>query len=112
MAGHVQERATTTVSGRLGAFAARLELDDVPAEVVARAKDCLVHGLTVAAAGVGVGYGEMAEAALGGGHGGGAPRLLVSGATAAAPLPALANSRLLHARAQGDTHGTFHPGVA
>ncbi|MBB4787415.1 MmgE/PrpD family protein [Streptomyces rapamycinicus] len=101
----------TGVVERLGDFAAGIELDQVPAAVVARAQDCLVHALVVGAAGAGVGFGETAEAALGGADCGEA-HLLASGRTATAPLAAFANSALLHARAQEDTHGTFHPGVA
>jgi 2-methylcitrate dehydratase PrpD len=99
-----------SVNGRLGAFAAGLALDDVPEAVVERAKDCLIHGLVVAHAGIGVGFAELAEEALGASSGN--AHVLASGATAAAPLAAFANGALLHARAQEDTHGTFHPGVA
>ena len=99
-----------SVGGRLGAFAAAVELDDLPETVVERAKDCLIHGLVVGHAGVGVGFAEMAEQALGAAAGN--AHVLASGATAAAPLAAFANGALLHARAQEDTHGTFHPGVA
>ncbi|AGP61406.1 hypothetical protein M271_50240 [Streptomyces rapamycinicus NRRL 5491] len=45
----------TGVVERLGDFAAGIELDQVPAAVVARAQDCLVHALVVGAAGAGVG---------------------------------------------------------
>ena len=98
-----------SVNGRLGAFAAGVELDDLPEAVVERAKDCLIHGLVVAHAGVGVGFAEMAGEALGAASG--EAHVLASGAMAPAPLAAFANGALLHARAQEDTHGTFHPGV-
>ncbi|MGW6456491.1 MmgE/PrpD family protein [Streptomyces sp. NPDC055078] len=98
------------VAERLGAFAAGLEFDSLPPAVVTRAKDCLVHALVVGAAGAGVGFGEAAEIALD--DAGGRAHVLRSGRTVPAPLAAFANSALLHARAQEDTHGTFHPGVA
>ncbi|GGJ60502.1 MmgE/PrpD family protein [Streptomyces brasiliensis] len=101
----------TSVIERLGAFAAGVTLDRLPAAVVSRAQDCLVHALVIGAAGVDAGFGETAEAALGAAVGTEA-HLLASGRTAAPQLAAFANSALLHARAQEDTHGTFHPGVA
>ncbi|MGW4034416.1 MmgE/PrpD family protein [Streptomyces sp. NPDC004838] len=99
----------TGVVERLGAFAAGLEFGRLPSAVVTRAKDCVVHGLVVGAAGRGVGFGEAADAALG--DAGGGAHLLGSGRTASPHLAAFANSALMHARAQEDTHGTFHPGV-
>jgi 2-methylcitrate dehydratase PrpD len=97
-----------TVAARLGAFAAGLKYEDLPAEVVDKAKACLAHGLTVGAAGRVTGLGDIAEEAIGGGNG--PARLLTSGATAPAAQAAFVNAVLFHSRAQEDTHGTAHLG--
>lgn len=104
--------STDTLSRRLGAFAAGVDVRELPVVVRDRARDCLVHGLVVGAAGVGAGFGEAAEQAAGGGTGDGTATLLGSGRRADAAAAAFANGALLHARAQEDTHGTFHAGVA
>lgn len=100
----------TTIAGRLAAFATGLDLADVPPEVLARAKSCLIHGLVVGAAGGRAGFGAVAEQAAWL-EGGGSAHLLTSGAPAPAALAAFINGAALHARAQEDTHGTFHSGV-
>lgn len=104
--------SSATLSRRLGAFAAGVEVAELPVVVRDRARDCLVHGLVVGAAGVGAGFGEAAEHAVGGGSDSGPATLLGSGRRVDAAAAAFANGALLHARAQEDTHGTFHAGVA
>lgn len=101
----------STVCERLAEFAAGVDVAAVPEAVRARAQDCLIHGLVVGGAGDAAGFGEVARQALGV-EGAGGAHLLASGDRAPAQLAAFANSVLLHARAQEDTHGTFHPGVA
>jgi len=89
----------TSISQRLGGFAAGLEYDTVPADVVRRAKACLLHGLVVGAGAATTGLGTAAEKAIG------------SARNAPEALAAFVNGVVLHARVQEDTHGTFHPGV-
>ncbi|MBB5157260.1 MmgE/PrpD family protein [Saccharopolyspora phatthalungensis] len=101
----------STAIQRMAEFTAGLDLASVPAAVVARAQDCLLHGLVVGIAGRDIGFGETAEAAVYDGGAGGSAHLLTTGGRAGAVPAAFANSALLHARAQEDTHGTFHPGI-
>lgn len=100
-----------TVSERLAVFAAGTDASSVPEAVQTRARDCVIHALVVGAAGAGIGFGETARQALDGIGGTADAHLLTSGDRAPAQIAAFANSVLLHARAQEDTHGTFHPGI-
>ncbi len=95
----------------LALFSAELESGDIPQEVRERARACLVHGLVVGAASVQTGFGGIAEAAAGPPLSSGGARSLVSGERYAAQVAAHINGTLLQARAQEDTHGTFHSGV-
>lgn len=106
----------TTIAERLGAFAAELRTGAPPAPVIGRAKACLIHALTVGIAGSTAGFGQRAEQASVGvsdepAHPGCA-RSLVTGHWHPLSAAAFINGVHLHARAQEDTHGTFHPGVS
>ncbi|MGB3481093.1 MAG: MmgE/PrpD family protein [Mycobacterium sp.] len=104
-----------TVVERLGTFAAEITVDELPDAVVQRAKACLLHALVVGAAGSVAEFGRRAEQTSIGWidvpDRGGFARSLVSGHWHPAEAAAFVNGVQLHARAQEDTHGTFHPGV-
>lgn len=99
----------TTIATRLGEFAATLRYEDVPADVLDKARACLAHGLLVGAAGRLSPLGGYAEQALGATDG--PCHLLTSGRGAAAPQAVLVNATVLHSRVQEDTHGTSHLGT-
>jgi 2-methylcitrate dehydratase PrpD len=106
----------STIADRLGAFAAALQVDALPPDVTQRAKACVLHALAVGIAGSAAGFGRRAELTSHGSehkpdHGGDA-RSLVTGRWHPATSAAFINGVHLHARAQEDTHGTFHPGVS
>ncbi|HEX3736541.1 MAG TPA: MmgE/PrpD family protein [Solirubrobacterales bacterium] len=94
----------------LADFVVGVTAEQTPDVVRERARSCLVHGLVVGAASVQTGFGDMAERAAGPEAGAGA-RSLVSGRSFAPQIAAHINGTLLQARAQEDTHGTFHAGV-
>lgn len=108
--------AGSTIAERLGAFAADLEVDALPLPVVERAKGCLIHALAVGMAGSAAGFGRRAEQVTPGvsspPNRRGYARSLVTGQWHPASTAAFINGVHLHARAQEDTHGTFHPGVS
>ncbi len=107
--------ADSTIVERLGAFAAGLRFDRIPHEVQGRAKACLLHALAVGRAGSVADFGRRAEEVSVGWSDrpgvSGFARSLVSGQWHTAEAAAFINGVHLHARAQEDTHGTFHPGV-
>ncbi|MCL4747231.1 MAG: MmgE/PrpD family protein [Burkholderiaceae bacterium] len=92
-----------SITTELGEFAARTQFADLPAEVVDRAKACLLHNLGVALAGrraeplahqlVARFYALPHEATL-----------FWDGSKVSAEGAALANAALMHARTQDDTH--------
>ncbi|MFC9552288.1 MmgE/PrpD family protein [Rhodococcus sp. NPDC056960] len=108
--------ADSTIAERLGVFASTLEIDALPRPVVDRVTGCLIHALTVGMAGSTAGFGRRAEQAGPGvsspSNLGGYARSLVTGQWHPASTAAFINGVHLHARAQEDTHGTFHPGVS
>lgn len=91
---------------RLGDFVAGLTVDDIPRDVLEKARSALLHNLSVAAA-----AGELSQAArrwsTSRGGGGGA-RALGSGLQLAPADAAFVNGCLMHARAQDDV---FFPGL-
>jgi 2-methylcitrate dehydratase PrpD len=99
-----------SLNRELGEFAAGLEAAATPDAVRERARSCLVHGLVVGAASVQTGFGDVAERALGPAGESGS-RSLLSGCRYPPQIAAHINGTLLQARAQEDTHGTFHAGV-
>lgn len=104
-----------TVVERLAAFAAGLTAQKLPQAVTRRAQACLVHSLVVGAAGSMAGFGTRAEQTSVGWPERPAPsgfaRSMLSGRWHPLEAAAFINGVHLHARAQEDTHGTFHPGV-
>lgn len=107
--------ADKTVVERLGAFAAGLTGEQLPTGVAQRAQACLLHALVVGVAGSVAEFGRRAERASVGWSDrpdrAGFARSLNSGHWHTAEAAAFINGVHLHARAQEDTHGTFHPGV-
>lgn len=90
--------------GRIGDFVHGLRFDDIPADVVEKAKVCLLHNLACALSGVPAAQPErrlvqreerLAE---------GGARLFVDGTRLTTGGAAFANAALLHARAQDDVH--------
>lgn len=109
----VEQVNEMTVAQRLGAFAAALTADQLPGEVSLRAKSCLAHALVVGRAGSVAHFGRQAEQISVGVTDArpGFARSLRSGLWHPMETAAFINGVQLHARAQEDTHGTFHPGV-
>lgn len=100
-----------TVSQRLGDFVAKTKFSDLPADVLERAKACLLHNLGVALAGRRAERfaHKLAASAYN------APReatLFWDGTRVSAEGAALANAALMHARTQDDYHSpsSAHPG--
>ena len=106
----------STIAERLGIFAAELRVDALPPVVGRRAKACLLHAVAVGMAGTAAGFGQRAELTSQGFEHKPDPRgyarSLVTGRWHPATSAAFINGVHLHARAQEDTHGTFHPGVS
>lgn len=94
-----------TVADRIAAFAASLRFDELPPDVVEKAKVALLHNLTVALAGH-----RLAELPLrlasetGAAAAGPGARLLVARARVDLRSAAFANALLITARAQDDVH--------
>ena len=103
----------TSLSQAIGAFVAATAFEEIPPDVVLRAKVSLAHNLAMAIAGrareqVGQAaakrfWAEPREASL-----------LHDGTRVSVAAAALANAALMHARSQDDTHpgSTSHPGGA
>ncbi|WP_017198301.1 MmgE/PrpD family protein [Arthrobacter sp. M2012083] len=105
---------TATIVERLASFACSVRIGDAPVSVGERVRGCIIHATVVGAAGLTSPFGRVAEDAWGTGES--EPRArwsrsLVSGKYHPAPVAAFINGALFHARAQEDTHGTFHPGL-
>lgn len=106
--------ASSTATGlayRLADFAARVELDSVPDDVLDKARACVLHGLVVGAAGAETAFARVAWATVTPTSGPAAARVLIRGLRTAPGSAAYANGVLLHARVQEDTHGTTHLGT-
>jgi 2-methylcitrate dehydratase PrpD len=99
----------TTVATRLGDFAAELRYEDLPPDVLDKARACLAHGLLIGAAGRVSPLGGYAEQAVAVSDG--PARLLTSGRRVATAHAALVNATVLHSRVQEDTYGTSHLGT-
>ncbi|CCQ46142.1 mmgE/PrpD family protein [Pseudarthrobacter siccitolerans] len=105
---------TSTIAERLALFACEVKVGDAPALVLERVKACLIHAIMVGAAGMDAPFGMAAERAMGPGDPelrAGRSRSLITGDYHSPPIAAFINASLFHARAQEDTHGTFHPGI-
>ncbi len=104
---------TQTIAEMLAEFAAGLETNDVPEDVVNMARSCLLYGLGIAMCGRGersAGVGARAAHSMDGDSNGSAT-LLFDGSKVSVPAAIMANSALFHARAQEDTSGTAHLGA-
>lgn len=102
---------SVSIAEQIARFAAEVDVTAVPSSVAERAKDFVLHALAVGLAGREAGYGTIADAAACGFEGNGPSRSLVSGRRCEPATAAFVNSVHLHARAQEDTCGTFHPGI-
>lgn len=104
-----------TIAERLGSFAASVAYEQTPQHVQRRAKACTLHALTVGAAGAVCDLGRRAERTSPGWidrpDRAGFATSLVTGRWHPLESAAFVNGVQLHARAQEDTHGTFHAGV-
>lgn len=107
----MQVRERTTLSGRLAAFVADLRYENLPAEVVARAKSAVLDTLGAALGGIGTAEGDRVLAAL---------RLCAPGdlctvwgtrVRSTVPGAALANGSYAHARELDDYGGCGHSGA-
>jgi 2-methylcitrate dehydratase PrpD len=105
-----------TVVQELGEFVSRMMLKDLPPEVVAKAKSCVLYGLSIAMAAYDSRQAQIAEAAMieseilpqGG------STMILSGKRATPGAAAFANGVLFQSRGQSDAYGTmahFGPAV-
>jgi 2-methylcitrate dehydratase PrpD len=105
-----------TIAQQLGAFVSQISVDNLPAEVFAKAKSCLLYGLGVAMAAHDSRQGMIAEAALTESETllqGGATTIL-TGKKTTPGAAAFANGVLFQSRGQSDAYGTmahFGPAV-
>jgi 2-methylcitrate dehydratase PrpD len=103
----------TTLADYLGRFTSQLELSTLPAEVVEKAKACLLNGYGMGLNGHDTPYAPVARAAALASDGeipGGAT-LLCDGRRTTIGGACLANSALFHGRAQEDSCGAAHFGT-
>lgn len=105
----------STIAERLGSFAAGVAFVETPEQVQRRTTACLLHALAVGMAGNVAVFGRQAERTSTGWTDrpdiDGFARSLVTGRWHPLGAAAFINGVQLHARAQEDTHGTFHAGV-
>src|SRR5688572_17846850 len=105
-----------TIAQQLGEFVSQISVDNLPAEVFAKAKSCLLYGLGVAMAAHDSRQGMIAEAALTESETllqGGATTIL-TGKKTTPGAAAFANGVLFQSRGQSDAYGTmahFGPAV-
>src|SRR5262245_54390445 len=105
-----------TISQQLGQFVSATKLDNLPPEVIAKAKSCLLYSLGIAMAAHDSHQAQIAEAALTAdeslSHGG--STTILSGKTTTPGAAAFANGVLFQSRGQSDAYGTmahFGPAV-
>jgi 2-methylcitrate dehydratase PrpD len=103
-----------TISTSLGAFAAGLTLDAIPAGIRAQVKALLLFNLSVAIAAAHAALPRQALSATGGADALSANNALrfLDGAMVAAESAAFANGVLMHFRMQDDAHPAGHLGTA
>src|SRR5215217_3777890 len=103
-----------TLARRLARFASGLNYEDLPPQVLDKARACLLHNIGVGLAGHGSGAAHRAKAAVlkdESVQDGGAT-VLVTGERATPGAAAFVNSALMHAKLQEDAYHTgSHPGV-
>ena len=106
----------TTIAQQLGEFVSQISVDNLPAEVIAKAKSCLLYGLGIAMAAHDSRQGQIADAALTESEilpQGGSTTIL-SGKKTTPGAAAFANGVLFQSRGQSDAYGTmahFGPAV-
>jgi 2-methylcitrate dehydratase PrpD len=105
-----------TIAQQLGEFVSQISVDNLPAEVIAKAKSCLLYGLGIAMAAHDSRQGKIAEAAMTECETlsqGGATTIL-TGTKTTPGAAAFANGVLFQSRGQSDAYGTmahFGPAV-
>jgi 2-methylcitrate dehydratase PrpD len=103
-----------TLSAELAQFVAGLGYEALPAQVIDKAKTCLLHGLAVGLAGSELEYAHIARRLVvlaEPGVGEVSAPVIGSSLRASVAGAAFANGVILHGRVQEDTHGTAHPGT-
>ena len=104
-----------TLARKLARFAMGLRYEDLPLQVVDKAKACILHCIGVGLAGHGSGAVRAARAAILAEEGQGGDKgatLMVTGERATPYGAAFVNSSLMHAKLQEDAYHTgSHPGV-
>jgi len=102
-----------TIVQRMGKFCADLDYDSIPAEVIAKAKACLLNGIGIGLSCYDLDSARAAreiikefETATAKGA-----NLIGDGALVSPMGAAFANGVLFHSRGQEDTHGTMHIGT-
>lgn len=100
-----------TLSHDLGAFAARLTLDDIPVDVLEKARACVLNGFGIALGSFPTPYTRVASASAECLYGAGPSSVLVDGSRTTIDGAIQANAALFHGRAQEDTCGTSHLGA-
>jgi len=92
-----------TIAGNLAEFVYNLTFEEIPQQVVEKAKTCLLHNIGVSLAGLE--HSKIpVEAAKAFSGGGGPCTVLVDGAKLGMAGAAFANAAIIHARAQEDVH--------
>lgn len=105
-----------TIAQQLGEFVSRITINDLPPDVIAKAKSCLLYGLSIAMAAHDSRQGQIAEAAMIESEAlpqGGSTTIL-SGKQTTPAAAAFANGVLFQSRGQSDAYGTmahFGPAV-
>ncbi|HLN87232.1 MAG TPA: MmgE/PrpD family protein [Candidatus Limnocylindrales bacterium] len=105
-----------TIAQQLGHFVSQISVDNLPADVIAKAKSCLLYGLSIAMAAHDSRQAQIAEKALLADESlsqGGSTTIL-SGKQATPGAAAFANGVLFQSRGQSDAYGTmahFGPAV-
>lgn len=102
-----------SVSQKLSNFVCNLKYEDIPANVLEKAKINFLHGLCVGLASVNLEFGKIALNAVlttGEGEIPDGATLLMNGGKSTTMGAAFANGVLFHGRTQEDTHGTTHCG--
>jgi 2-methylcitrate dehydratase PrpD len=97
--------------GTLAGFTSQFTLEQLPADLLATARGCLLYGLAVGVATLKVSAPQaICEVIDADGAGAGPATRLLDGAAASAGNAAMANGVLLSGRVQGDSHPTGHIG--
>jgi 2-methylcitrate dehydratase PrpD len=99
----------TTIAQELGDFVSRVKISDLPPDVIAKAKSCLLYGLSIAMAAHDSRQAQIAEAAVAESEAlaqSGSTTIL-SGKRTTPGAAAFANGVLFQSRGQSDAYGTM-----